>query len=94
MYDLDETLEDIPEFLGEIVYEPGDNMILDNCTADESIAIHNYLSSYNYSSVEEWALDSDYHHVIGYDDNYWVDDFGYVVSIEHALIAAIESETD
>lgn len=92
MSDLD--YNDIPEFLGEIAHEPENNVILDNCTADESIAIHNYLSSYNYSSVEEWALDSDYHHVLTYSSDYWVDDFGYVVSIEHALLAAIECATD
>lgn len=91
MSDLD--YNDIPEFLGEIVYEPETDMHLDNCTHDEAFAISTYLTDNNYASVEEWALDSDYHHVIGYDDNYWVDDFGYVVSIEHALLAAIESET-
>ena len=92
MSDLD--YNEIPEFLGEIVYEPGDNMTLDNCTADESIAIGNYLVSNNYSSLDEWALDSDFHHVQTYTSDYWVDDFGYVVSIEHALLAAIECEPD
>lgn len=49
--------------------------------------VETYLEVNNYSSVDEWAADSDY----CLTDNGWVDEYGNVVDIHAQLLAAIES---
>lgn len=82
-----EDYEDIPEFLGEVSYEPEDSVMTANVTAYET------LSKWGYNGVhalDNWAVDYGLYHVQTPNNDYWVDDYGYVVSPEHVLISVIE----
>lgn len=52
------------------------------------VTIQAFLAVNKYASIEDWALDSDYHQRISGE---WVDDDGFIVDLQGCIEGAIEA---